>query len=360
MDTRRFEPRGSGRTHRGARRDETHRARRKGRILRRGRVTRGRDGGGEGGGRAPRIGRVTLRAPHRNAATPSRRRATETSDARFVGGFIPGAPSASPSPAVRTSAAALLRFRARLRADARVGRVRVRATRGHRAAQRHRHPRRERTRGEPGERGKGGGEERKREREEDPEEEKEEDSGASPTETTKSTHANGASSSTTSMIVSYAAANAIVTDALEAVDEAEAASPAIVPATGVPSGVKSRHSSLKSPAPDPDAARARWGEHLRGLAGRRRRAPGPARLPEYKPARRRWALGSKPSRTGWRPGYRPGSPASPPGCPPSAPGWLRGFKTARERGCRGCRPSGTVWGTSPSARDGSRRRVRRV
>ena len=59
--------------------------------------------------------------PTGNACDAVAETATETSDARSSGGSSPGAPSASPSAAVRTSAAALLRFRARLRADARWG-----------------------------------------------------------------------------------------------------------------------------------------------------------------------------------------------------------------------------------------------
>lgn len=212
--------------------------------------------------------------PTGNACDAVAETATETSDARSSGDSSPGAPSASPSAAVRTSAAALLRFRARLRADARWGAsasARLEAIAPPSAiailegSEREENQEKEEKEEEREEKEQ----DPEEEKEEDPEEEKEEDSEASPTETTKNTHANGASSSTTSIedaIVSYAAANAIVTDALKAVDEAEAASPAIVPATGVPSGVRSRHSSLKSPAPDPDAARARWGEHLRGLA----------------------------------------------------------------------------------------------
>ena len=202
--------------------------------------------------------------------------ATETSDARSSPGGSspppPPSPSPSPSAAVRSSAAALLRFRGRLRADARWGAsasARLEAIAPPNALANFEESERE-------------------EDEEEEEEEEREGDNDEPTKTTKTTKTNG------SMSIDDGAASAIVSDALEAVDEAEAASPAIVPAAGVGSGV--RTSSAKSPAPDPEAARARWGEHLRGLFGA---AGGAATIPGCagKPAGKDTAVaGSRPAR----------------------------------------------------------------
>ena len=229
---------------RGARRDETHRARRKGGYYDVGALLADETAAARVvGALREDWPRYPSRSPQETRATPSRDGDGNVRRA-LVGGFIPGAPSASPSAAVRTSAAALLRFRARLRADARWGAsasARLEAIAPPSAIAILEGSEREENQ-EKEEEGGGGRERRGKGGRDRGKEEKEEDSEASPTETTKSTHANGASSSTTSIedaIASYAAANAIVTDALEAVDEAEAASPAIVPATGVPSGVKS-------------------------------------------------------------------------------------------------------------------------